>query len=210
MKGIEGWGSAPFGVGPGPLVHTTRTRRIERRKERIMRNCKEVAILLLWVPMLAGCEGSPLSADDVMPVQGSVVHYLSTAVVHSEEPTENGLIQRSTEIVELSGDLEGYLLYHPTTTFDFANQTMVNTGTQVFSGTVGGSDPVILHDDRFRFDVDLETGETIGTVHLSRSHDAPQDGWYECDLEVVGTGMTPEGDALADYSGECRSRGGSD
>jgi hypothetical protein len=29
-----------------------------------------------------------------------------------------------------------------TSTFDFANDSLVNTGDQVFSGTVAGSDPV--------------------------------------------------------------------
>lgn len=200
-----------------------------------MKTWNEVATMLVLVPMLIGCEGGsdgPLSAhaahangpdpavaaavvptsfhaaSATLSVQGSVVHYLSTAVVHAQEPTETGMIQRSTEIVELTGDLEGYILYHPTSTFDFVNETLVNTGTQVFSGTVAGSGPVILHDDRFRFEVDLSTGQTIGTVHLSRSNDAPhQGGWYECVLEVVGTGMTPAGDATADYSGTCRRRG---
>jgi hypothetical protein len=202
-----------------------------------MKTWDEVASLFVLVPMLAlaGCEGGPggpLTADGAraagpgaavgaalvpasfraahatMPVEGSVVHFLSTAVIHSQEPTETGMIQRSTEVVELTGDLEGYLLYHPTSTFDFVNQTLVNTGTQVFSGTVAGSDPIILHDDRFRFEVDLSTGETIGTVHLSRSNDAPdRGGWYECDLEVIGTGMNPDGDATADYSGVCRRLG---
>lgn len=142
------------------------------------------------------------------PVSGSAVHYFSTAIVHSREPTGTGRIQRSTDIVELSGDLRGYVLYHPTSVFDVQAETLVNTGTQVFSGTVAGSGPVLLHGDEFRFDVDLATGETTGEVHLRRSEDAPHPGhWFECDLEIVGTGQTPEGDNLADYTGSCTEFG---
>jgi hypothetical protein len=160
-----------------------------------------------------GAEASVAAAGvwETIPVSGSAVHFFTTAVVHSQDPTEGGMVQRSTEIIELSGDLAGYILYHPTSTFDFVSETLVNTGTQVFSGTVAGSAPVLLHDDRFHFEVDLATGETHGRVHLSRSADAPhRGGWYECDLEVVGTGLTAEGDGMADYSGVCRRRGAPD
>jgi hypothetical protein len=90
-----------------------------------------------------------------------------------------------------------------------AEAAEASTGTQFFSGTIAGSEPVVLHDDRFRFVVDLSTGETRGEVHLGRSNDAPhKGGWYECDLIVVGSGMTtPEGDGMVDYSGECTRRG---
>jgi hypothetical protein len=148
------------------------------------------------------------SSQGAIPVSGSAVHYLSTAVVHSQVPTTSGMVQRSSEIVQLTGDLHGFMLYHPTSVFDFTANTMVNTGTQIFSGTVAGSDPMLLHDDTFRFEVDLATGATTGQVHLGRSKDATDNGqWYECDLSVVGTGMTPEGDALAEYSGVCTRRG---
>ena len=100
------------------------------------------------------------------------------------------------------------ILFHPTSVFDFVDGTLVNTGTQFFAGTVAGSGPVILHDDQFRFAVDLGTGETRGTVHLSRSKDAPHaGGWFECDLVVIGTGTTAEGDITSEYSGECVRRG---
>jgi hypothetical protein len=141
-------------------------------------------------------------------VSGSAVHFFTTAVVHSETPTPTGKVQRSTEVIRLTGDLDGYILYHPTSTFDFAGGTLVNTGTQIYSGTIAGSAPMILHDDRFRFTVDLATGATVGEVHLSRSKDAPHPGsWYDCDLEIVGTGTTPAGDATADYGGTCTERG---
>lgn len=136
------------------------------------------------------------------------MHYFSTAIIHSQEPTPNGRIQRSTDIIKLSGDIEGYVLYHPTSTFDFANNTLVNTGTQIFSGTILGSDPVLLHDDRFRFEVDLATGAETGEVLFGRSKDAPDTGgWYECRLTVVGTGVTPEGDNLAEATGQCTRYG---
>jgi hypothetical protein len=180
-----------------------------------------ILLPLSLVPLLAACTvestvaepaaqeaASRSAADRTFPVAGGAVHFLTTAVVHSEEPTQNGKLQRSTEIVRLTGDLDGYILYHPTSTFDFAGGSLVNTGTQIFSGTIGGSAPMILHDDRFRFTVDLATGATVGEVHLSRSKDAENPGaWYDCDLEVVGTGLTPAGDATADYSGTCTERG---
>jgi hypothetical protein len=182
------------------------------------------SILLLSVPVLAACaedslpqgpavaaaSAAPYSAAKSQPfaVSGSAVHFFSTAMVHSQEPTGNGMVQLSTDIIQLTGDLNGYVLYHPTSSFDFAAGTLVNTGTQVFSGTVAGSGPVILHDDRFRFVVDLATGATTGEVHLSRSGDAPhRGGWYECHLVVTGTGVTPEGDNLSDYTGTCTRYG---
>jgi hypothetical protein len=186
------------------------------------KTCHGAAILLLAAPLLAGCDDAPTdprrlavaeasaahAASRTLPVSGSAVHFFTTAVVHSQQPTETGMIQRSTEIIQLTGDLSGYILYHPASTFDFTTGTLVNTGTQIFSGTIAGSEPVVLHDDTFRFQVDLGTGETLGQVRLGRSNDAPhKGGWYECDLVVVGTGMTPDGDGMADYSGECTRRG---
>ena len=76
------------------------------------------------------------------------------------------MIQQSTEIVELAGDLRGRVLYHVTSVFDFVNGTLVNTGDQVYSGTIAGSAPVMIHDDQFRFDVNLVTGKETGRVFL--------------------------------------------
>jgi hypothetical protein len=138
------------------------------------------------------------------PVSGTGVHYFATAVVHSSEPTPTGMIQRSTETVELTGDLVGRVLYHPVSVFDFVEQTLVNTGHQVFSGTVLGSEPVMIHDDEFRFEVDLITGETIGEAHLVSRIAGPR---TRCHLEMIGSGeVTPEGDAIVDYTGFCRVR----
>jgi hypothetical protein len=67
---------------------------------------------------------------------------------------------------------------------------------------------VILRSDESRFDVDLTTGSETGYVRLTRSKDAPHDGsWYECELSVVGTGQTPEGNPMFDYTGVCTPRG---
>lgn len=180
-------------------------------------------MLLLTIGVLAGCkEDSTLPQEpqfaesaslkggkgQTFAVSGSAVHYLSTSVVHSQQQTANGMVQLSSEVIRLTGDVNGYVLYHPTGTFDFANQTLVNTGTQIFSGTVAGSGPVIMHDDQFRFDINLANGATTGSVYLGRSKDAPdKGGWFECNLSVTVTGWTPEGDNLSDYTGECTSYG---
>lgn len=140
-------------------------------------------------------------AEMVQPVSGSGVHFLTTAIVHSSIPTATGLIQRSTETVDLTGDLTGRILYHPTSVIDFSAQTLVNTGHQVFSGTVLGSEPVMLYDDTFRFDIDLRTGTGIGSVHLVDRIDGPK---VRCDLTIVSTGMTADGNVAGEYTGECR------
>ena len=95
------------------------------------------------------------------------------------------MIQQSTEIVELYGDLRGRVLYHVTSVFDFVNGTLVNTGEQVYSGTVAGSAPVMIHDDPFRFDVNLVTGEETGKVFLLNHIAGPK---VRCTLDGVGTG----------------------
>lgn len=171
-------------------------------------NWYATSVVLLTVPVLAAWMEISTAKSQPIQVSGSGVHFFSTAIVHSQEPTGNGRIQRSTDIVQLTGDVHGYVLYHPTSVFDFAGGTLVNTGTQIFSGTIAGSEPVILHDNTFRFEVDLATGEEHGVVHLSRSSDAPhQGGWYECNLDVVGTGVTADDDNMFDYSGVCTPRG---
>jgi len=135
-------------------------------------------------------------------VSGTAVHHFTTAIIHSQVPTATGMVQRSTDIVDLDGDLKGRVLYHPTTVIDTVKGRLVNTGSQVFSGTVLGSEPVLLYDDRFRFDVDLKTGGVeSGEVRLSKSLAGPKVG---CDLVIVGAGAkTPEGDAVVEYRGTC-------
>lgn len=135
-----------------------------------------------------------------VPVSGTGTHYFTTAMIHSQEPTPTGQIQRSTDIVELEGDLVGRVLYHPVSEFDFAAGTLVNTGHQVFSGTILGSEPVLLLDDEFRFDVNLVTGETTGKILLNQTLAGPK---IRCELTVEGTGSTDGGDATIGYTGEC-------
>lgn len=148
------------------------------------------------------------SNQQSIAVSGSGMDLASDAIVHSEESTPTGVIKRLTEMVRLTGDLSGYVLYQATQEFDFVNNTLLVTGTNFFSGTIAGSDPVILRSDESQFEVDLATGEEVGNVHLTRSNDAPDKGsWYECDLAIVGTGLTPEGNPTFDYSGVCTRRG---
>lgn len=137
-------------------------------------------------------------------VSGSGVDLLTTALVHSQESTATGMIQQSTEIVDLFGDLNGRVLYHVTSVFDFAQGTLVNTGDQVYSGTVAGSDPVLIHDNRFRFDVNLVTGEEAGKVYLLNNIAGPK---IRCKLNVAGTGLNSDGNPTFVYTGECTFRG---
>jgi hypothetical protein len=136
-------------------------------------------------------------------VAGSGVDFLDTAIVHSQKDTANGMIQRSTETVELTGDLTGRVLYHVTSVFDFVHGTLVNTGDQVYSGTIAGSPPVLVHDDEFRFEVNLNTGEESGKVFLLNHLAGPK---VRCTLDVVGTGLNGQGNPTFDYSGQCTFR----
>jgi hypothetical protein len=163
---------------------------------------------LVSMMLLMSSAATAGSEQQTMSVSGSGVDLARDAIVHSEESTPTGLIKRLTEMVRLEGDLSGYVLYQATQQFDFVTNTLVVTGTNFFSGTIAGSDPVILRSDESRFEVDLATGEETGTVHLIRSNDSPDKGrWYDCNLAVVGTGVTPEGNPTFDYSGECTRHG---
>jgi hypothetical protein len=149
-------------------------------------------------------ESDKQSGDRTVHVTGSGLDYLTTALIHSKVTTPTGMTQRSTEIVELSGDMTGRVLYHVTSVFDFVNSTLVNTGDQVYSGTIAGSEPVMIHDDEFRFQVNLATGEESGNVYLVNSIAGPK---VRCTLHVVGTGMNADGNPTFDYSGDCTFRG---
>jgi len=138
-------------------------------------------------------------------VSGSGFDRLDTAIVHSTENTSTGMIQKSTETVELSGSLKGRVLYHVTSVFDFVHGTLVNTGDQVFSGTVAGSAPVLIHDDQFRFEVNLNTGQESGQVYLRDSIAGPK---VRCTLDVAGTGLNADGNPTFTYTGTCTFRGG--
>lgn len=172
----------------------------------------KLASLLLSTILIAGSASGAIADDDTLdpdpvlrwvPVAGTGIHYFTSAIMHQERPTATGKIQRSTETIDLSGDMVGRILYQPRSRFDFVAGTLVNTGRQVFSGTVLGSNPVLLYDDEFRFEVNLSTGETVGKVLLVDRIAGPR---VKCEIDVVGTGMTAEGNASVAYSGRCRVR----
>lgn len=154
-----------------------------------------VVFALLW---------SPPSSPTTIAVAGSGVDLLDGAIVHSTRPTATGKIVRSTETVELTGDLRGRVLYHVTSVFDFVNGTLVNTGEQVYSGTIAGSEPVLIYDDQFRFEANLITGKESGKVYLV-SHLAGDK--VRCLLDVVGTGLNAAGNPTFTYTGTCTFRG---
>ena len=159
-----------------------------------------IAALIATCPLKA----VPAEAERIVKVSGSGFDALTTATIHSKETTATGMIQKSTEIVELTGDLNGKVLYHVTSVFDFVNGMLVNTGEEVYSGTVAGSAPVMIHDDQFRFEVNLNTGEESGDVYLVDHIAGPK---VRCTLHVVGTGLNADGNPTFDYSGECVFRG---
>jgi hypothetical protein len=165
-----------------------------------------VALSIVPAPAGAGCDtsDSPNDAITTVSVAGSGEDQLSTAIVHSQEATPTGKIQKSTEIVTLTGDLKGFVLYHVTSVFDFAAGTLVNTGDQAFSGTIAGSAPAMIHDDQFQFRVNLVTGEESGKVYLFDHIAGPK---VRCELDVVGTGLTAQGNPKFDYRGSCTFRG---
>jgi hypothetical protein len=137
-------------------------------------------------------------------IAGTGFDDLKNAIVHWEKATATGKIQQSTESVELYGDLRGRVLYHVTSVFDFVNGTLVNTGDQVYSGTITGSAPVMIHDDQFRFEVNLVTGKEAGQVFLFHHIAGPK---VRCRLDAVGTGLNADGNPTFTYTGECRFRG---
>lgn len=134
-------------------------------------------------------------------VSGTAVHYFDNRIVHRSNETAGGLRETTTETIDLTGDLEGRVLYQPTGNYDFVNGTLVNTGRQVFSGTVLGSEPVIIFDDEYRFEVDLNTGTVRGNVYLSDSIAGPK---TECEIEVTGSSPPVNGKSESTYTGYCR------
>ncbi len=169
------------------------------------RRLAAVLLALLTVQVSADDGAANFERARWVPVSGTGVHLFSTAIIHSQTPTETGFIQRSTDIVELDGDLKGRVLYHPVSVFDFAADSLVNTGHQVFSGTVLGSEPVVIHDDSFRFDVTLSTGDTVGRVFLNDPIAGPR---IRCRLKLTSTGEKTEADdPVVAYKGVCRIPG---
>ncbi len=147
-------------------------------------------------------EGSGSKLRSVQ-VAGTGTDLLNGAIVHSKRETPTGVIQKSTETVELKGDLIGRVLYDVTSTFDSANDTLVNTGDQVFSGTIAGSEPVMIHDGRFSFHANLKTGADTGSVYLVDHIAGPR---VQCTLHVVGTGKDADAIPTFDYTGQCDFR----
>ncbi len=133
-------------------------------------------------------------------VKGTGYDQLNGAVVHSKQKTATGVIERSTEIVVLDGDLHGRVLYQVTSVIDDKAGTLVNSGNQVFSGTVAGSAPVMLYDSRFRFYANLKTGEERGSVYFTGHLAGPR---VQCVLDVVGTGKRAGGNPAFKYAGTC-------
>ena len=138
-------------------------------------------------------------------VKGTGTDLLNEAIVHVKKTTPTGEIQKSTEIVELRGDLNGKVLYHVTTLIDNKKGTLVNTGDQVFSGTILGSEPVMIHDSKFRFEVDLATGADHGSVYLFDRIAGPK---VRCTLKITGTGKNAEANPTFSYAGTCSFAGG--
>lgn len=167
-------------------------------------SCMLTQSLHAEVPSRIAAQASEAQGYRWVEVSGVGTHRFTTAVIHATKPTDTGFIQRSTDIVELEGDLVGRVLYHVTSEFDFAAGTLVNTGNQVFSGTVLGSSPVLLHDDEFRVEVDLVGQTTYGQMFLIDHLAGPK---IRCELEIFGDGETDAaGDAVVDYEGRCRVR----
>jgi hypothetical protein len=160
-----------------------------------------VAVLVGAVPLLVLAAAADRAvAGRTVHVTGSGTDELDRAIVYSKQPTSTGAIQRSTETVELHGDLHGRVLYQVTSVFDLKANTLVNTGDQVFSGTVAGSQPVMLHDSQFRFHVNLANGEDQGSVYLLDHIAGPH---VQCTLKVSGTGKNQDGNPTFRYSGDC-------
>lgn len=166
---------------------------------------RAVYVVALAALVATSADASPQGGAVTVRVAGSGLDHLDTAIVHSKVDTPTGMIQKSTETVELSGDLKGRVLYHVTSVFDFVHGTLVNTGDQVYSGTIAGSAPVMIHDDQFRFDVNLVTGQESGQVHFFNHIAGPK---VRCQLKVVGTGINTDGNPTFDYTGTCTFRGG--
>ena len=146
-------------------------------------------------------------SEKTVSVSGSGIDIASEAIIHSELTTPTGMIRMLTEIVELTGDVNGKVLYQATQEFDFAANTLVVTGENVFSGTIAGSDPVILRSDESRFEVDLATGEETGGAPHSQQR-CPGQGIL-VRLRPPGRRNRPDtgGKPTFDYSGTCTRKG---
>jgi hypothetical protein len=159
-------------------------------------------ILLCNGAAIAGGKG--VSKGRSVQVAGTGTDLLNGAIVHSKVQTASGMIQQSTETVELKGDLVGRVLYQVTSKFDFTMHTLINTGHQVFSGTIAGSEPVMILDGKFRFEVNLSTGAEIGSVYLVDHIAGPE---VQCTLQVAGSGKDADANPTFTYTGQCDFQG---
>ena len=175
-----------------------------RHSMRLPRRIHAAALLgsAIFLALLVSAHGAA-TATRTVHVSGTGTDELNHALVHSKQTTPTGTLERSTQTVQLNGDLDGRVLYQVSTVVDSRTNTLVNTGDQVFSGTVAGSQPVMLHDSRFRFEVNLASGEERGLVYL---HDHIAGPYVECTLKVSGTGKNQEGNPTFTYSGDCTFR----
>jgi hypothetical protein len=58
----------------------------------------------------------------------------------------------------------------------------------------------MLYDDEFRFDVNLNTGTATGKVYLTDNLAGPK---IRCELDIMASGKTAEGNITASYTGSC-------
>src|SRR4051794_31818218 len=123
---------AVFGVSPreenGPTLteETRRTTTVSRRLPMTHVATRLALALALLLPITLSAARADSAHTYTIEVAGSGVDELDRAIVHSAHPTATGVVQRSTETVELHGSLEGRVLYHVTSVFDYVHQTLVN------------------------------------------------------------------------------------
>ncbi len=144
------------------------------------------------------CDGKP--GYDRVAVSGSGIHHFDTVIVHRSWPTATGKRETTTETIDLKGDLEGRVLYQPRGVYNFATGKLVNTGNQVFSGTVLDSRPVMIFDDEFRFELDLNTGVVNGKVYLNNRLSGRR---TSCELDIGNSTPPVNGKSEFSYTGEC-------
>lgn len=82
-------------------------------------------------------------------MKGTAVHYFSTSISHKTILAVTGKRDYDTEAIDLFGDITGRSLYHVSSDLDVFTGKLVNSGHQVFSGTIMDSDPVLILDDDF-------------------------------------------------------------
>lgn len=134
-------------------------------------------------------------------ISGGGLHDFGSQIVHRSQETSSGNLEETTESIDLWGDLEGRVLYQPRSVYDFNKGTLVNTGNQVFSGTVKGSRPVMLFDNAFRFEIDLSTKAVRGKVYLTQHVAGPR---ISCELTVTDDGVRQsDKQPLFKYEGVC-------